>query len=547
MASIQASEKPILKVLCDDYVLRVPVYQRPYAWESEHVEKLVDDLLYALGGGDDELYFLGSVVLIRSAGDDPLCDVVDGQQRLTTLTMILCVLRELIGGEWARGLDNRIRQQSDVAAGREEILRLQLRERDQDFFHKFVQHPGGINDLPKARPRTDSQARIKENVSYLRKEIGTWDKKQRTDLAAFIVRRLYLVVVTVDNPSSAYRIFSVMNDRGLDLSPTDILKAEIMGGIDCQSRDAYAGRWETVEERLGRSRFVELFSHIRMIYAKDKQRHTLQDEIKDKVLQSSSGKDFIDDVLVPYAEAYEKVLCLDDEIPSKARPYLEYLSRLDSVDWIPPVMKAFVDHPSEKALVKFVRKMERLAYGLFILRANINERIARFATVIKEIEEEQGHVFEVMELRDTEKTSIVNTLDGPVYELGRVRKPLLLRLDGLLAEAGASYEHSTITIEHVLPQHPKDGSQWMDWFPDEQERKDWKHRIANLVLLSRRKNAQASNLEFERKKREYFSREGVTPFSLTTSVLGKGKWTPKVLEKRQEDLLERLKEEWSLR
>ena len=545
MASIQASEKPILKVLCDDYVFQIPAYQRPYAWESEHVEKLVDDLHYALHEGNDELYFLGSVVLIPSAGDRHLCDVVDGQQRLTTLTMILCVLRELTGEEMAHSLDLRIRQQRDVAAGRDEILRLQLRKRDQDFFRKYVQRPGGLRDLPTAHTSTDSQARIKENMSYLRKKIETWDESSRNKLATFIVQCVYLVVVTADSPSSAHRIFSVMNDRGRDLSPTDILKAEIMESIDSQSRDAYAERWESVEEQLGRDPFVQLFYHIRMIYAKDKQRHTLRDEITEKVLPNLSGKDFVDGILIPYAEAFHKVLHPDDGIPSEARPYLKYLSRLDNADWIPPVMRAFRKLPRPE-IVKFVKEMERLAYGLFILRANVNERIARFAAVIKAIEERQG-ILEAMKLEDAEKASITDTLDGPVYEVGKVRQPLLLRLDGLLAEAGASYDHYTVTIEHVLPQHPKDGSQWMEWFPDEQERKEWTHRIANLVLLSRRKNAQASNFEFERKKREYFSSEGVTPFSLTTFVLSEGEWTPEVLEERQEALMEKLKDEWSLR
>ena len=89
----------------------------------------------------------------------------------------------------------------------------------------------------------------------------------------------------------------------------------------------------------------------------------------------------------------------------------------------------------------------------------------------------------------------------------------------MLADAGARYDHPIISIEHVLPQRPSDGSQWLDWFPDPDERGEWTHAIANLVLLSRRKNSQASNYEFEQKKTAYFQTGGVAPFALITEVV----------------------------
>jgi hypothetical protein len=122
----------------------------------------------------------------------------------------------------------------------------------------------------------------------------------------------------------------------------------------------------------------------------------------------------------------------------------------------------------------------------------------------------------------------------------------LQRLDSVLAEEGGNYQHSTITIEHVLPQNPPSESQWMTWFPVEEDRNNWTHRLANLVLLSRRKNSQASNYEFSRKKGEYFQRQGTTTFALTTGVLSKDEWTPDILANRQEELIAALKKEWRL-
>ncbi len=137
-------------------------------------------------------------------------------------------------------------------------------------------------------------------------------------------------------------------------------------------------------------------------------------------------------------------------------------------------------------------------------------------------------------------------LGGDIYNQPRIPRPLLLRLDSLLAEGEASYQHPIISIEHVLPQNPSNCSQWLKWFPDEDERRQWTHRLANLVLLSRRKNTRASNFEFERKKSEYFRQNGVTTFALTTSVVAESEWTPVVLERRQQELVDALTKEWRL-
>lgn len=549
MAAIGASEKNLDRVFCTEYVFRIPVYQRPYAWELEHVEELLDDLLDAIDRDKDEPYFMGSIVLIKTP-DEPASDVVDGQQRLTTLTMLFCVLRECTDGEWPESIDERIRQRRDVATSRPEVVRLQLRERDQKFFHQYIQARGGIGNLLEIQPptNTDSQARIVENVRYLDQKIRKLAPERRVELAKFMIQLCFLVVVTTSSKSSAYRIFAVMNDRGLDLSPTDILKADITGEIvDEQSRATYAEKWESVEEALGRDRFSELFSHIRMVYAKEKSRRNLQDEFRVHVLRDVDCEAFIDDVLLPYSEAYEKAVGLNDDVPILVKPYLKHLSRLDNVDWIPPAMALFFNlHFEPEHRIEYVRGLERLAYGLFILRANVNKRIARFSAVVNAFQVgSHDEILGALDLGKDERTLIINALNGPIYSLARVPKPLLLRLDGLLAGAEATYDHPIVTIEHVLPQNPRADSQWFEWFPNDLEREQWTHRLANLVLLSRRKNTRASNFEFERKKLEYFKRE-FSPFPLTMPVLQEEEWTPSVLEERQEELLGRLTNEWCL-
>ena len=395
-----------------------------------------------------------------------------------------------------------------------------------------------------------------DNVGYLKRELLKLDDRERRKLAAYVAQKCFLVVVSASDGDSARRIFSVMNNRGLDLSPTDVLKAIVLDAIkDSQSQDEYAVKWESIEEELGRDNFRDLFAHIRMIYRKDKLRGTLENEFQTYVLSCLTYKkaiDFVDDELEPYADAYEIVSRASHESTEdaeKVNALLRHLNRLDNFDWIPPAIAYFRQRKGQTdRLLKFTRNLERLAYGLFIRRANINERIDRYAQVISAIESEDG-LFEddsPLQLSPDEKTEILERLDGDIYSKVRLLTPLLLRLDSVVAEEGASYQHPIVSIEHVLPQSPTDDSQWMKWFPDEEERKRWTHRLANLVLLSRRKNSRASNYEFERKKSEYFQKHGTTTFALTTKVVDQSEWTPTVLECRQRELIGALRKQWQL-
>lgn len=550
-AKIEASEKNLAKVFCEDYIFKIPVYQRPYAWEREQVEELFDDLDAAMDAGETEPYFLGSIVLVKEDGST-VSDVVDGQQRLTTLTILLCVLRELSDDDdWKSGIDIRVRQKKDVVMGQEEVVRLRLKERDQNYFKDYVQSEDGISRLLTEAPiaRTDSQQRIRENVEFLYEQVKELSTERRKKLSTFILQDCYLVVVRTDNEGSAYRVFSVMNDRGLDLAATDILKAAITGDIQGDAlRTDHARKWEEIEEGLGRDRFADLFTHIRMIYAKSKPRKNLQDEFKEHVLPKTNPQRFVDEVLAPHADAYEKTLRLANGVPNEVRIYLAHLSELDNVDWIPPAMAVFLRQGTkEENLLKFMRDLERLAYAMFIRRANVNERIQRFGAVLKAVQDGTAEkVWTALELGAEEKEQILERLNGAVYRMKRVRKPLLLRLDKLMAGAEAEYAHAIISIEHVLPQKPRAQSEWLTWFPDEEERESWTDRLANLVLLSRRKNSRASNFEFGVKKEKYFFSGGVSPFALTTAVMDVEVWTPQILRKRQDHLLGLLMKEWRL-
>ncbi len=552
---IEGKEFALMNIFSDDFVFHIPRYQRPYAWTTEHAGVLLADLLSAVNPEEivdtEKLdpYFLGSIVLIKD--DKPDSEVVDGQQRLVTLTILLSVLRHLIPPK-KNELDCYIREVGKSLLGIPDRFRLEVRERDRKFFRKFIQEEDGftkLKDLNELLP--DSQQNIRDNAILFLSEIEKIPELERERLAKFILKRCYLVAVWTSDLDSAYRIFSILNDRGLELYHTDILKSEIIGTL-LQDQDMYSQKWEELEDDLGREPFKELFAHIRMIYKKIKLRTTILKEFREYVKSKENPKEFIDDILIPMGAIYKNILYANYEShygADEINYYLAWLNSIDNTDWIPPALlflKLNKNHPY--VLIPFFKDLERLAFGMMIRRANVNERIERYGNLLNAIENKNNLYLEESPLQLTreECIEIINILNGNIYSITRVRKPLLLRLDSILSSGEASYNYPIITIEHVLPLNPPEGSKWLEWFPEQELRDQYVNKLCNLVLLSSSKNSSASNFDFTKKKNQYFTKGGVSPFALTTQVLMNEEWTPEILDKRQGQLLNILKENWRL-
>jgi uncharacterized protein with ParB-like and HNH nuclease domain len=260
---VEAYARTIGDIFSDAYEFEIPPYQRPYAWEEEQARELLDDLLDAMDNRDASggLYFLGSIVLVK-VPTEAQAKVIDGQQRLTTLTILLSVLRDLSTDLEAR-IERRgyVYQKASADKGLKERHRLLLRERDRPFFLKHVQELGATDKLPDTTKLEGSQQRVAENAKYYRSQLEAMPEGRRNALTAFLIQHCYLVVVAVPTAEAARRIFTVLNSRGLDLTPTDILKAELLERAGSANETPLANRWEQVEHGLGRDRMVELFGH----------------------------------------------------------------------------------------------------------------------------------------------------------------------------------------------------------------------------------------------------------------------------------------------
>ncbi len=561
--TLEAHDKLIREIFEGSYQFEIPDYQRPYAWTTEQATELFDDLYSAMQdarvSGASSQYFLGSIVLIK-ADRDPKSFVVDGQQRLSTLTILFAALRVLMPNS-AAFLTKYLYKEGNPEWGELNEYRLKAREEDVDFFRTYIQEEGGLGRLVSSTDKLeDSRLRYRENATLLLEKVKALSPADLNALWKFLANDCSLVVISTPDLEAAYRIFSVLNNRGLDLAPIDIIKAQVLGLIrttagDAKSR-AYAKEWSRIESSLGRDAFGDLFGHIRSIYAKKKQKYILVKEFQEHVTEYKAPVDLIDKVIKPYAEVWDFVRDANFEATEhaeKINEHLSWLNRVDFKDWVPPALvyfKRFRQQPLR--LADFFQSLERLTYFLLVTKVGVNERIETFAALTKEIEPEafKGELVALTTLTLTaaQKREFLLALDGDIYrKLPRARLALVLRIEALVSDGSKKQVFDYLSLEHVLPQTPPADSDWIKSFPGEDERDSWTHRLANLVPLHIRKNPAASNYDFATKKNVYFKGKGTaSPFVLTQEVRSETEWTPTFLAERQQRLVDVLKRHWSL-
>jgi len=560
--TLEAHDKLIREIFEGSYQFEIPDYQRPYAWTTEQAEELFNDLVSAMQdakkSGTASQYFLGSIVLIKN-DREPKSSVVDGQQRLSTLTMLFAVLRAVMP-DAADDITDFLYKKGKASLGETNQYRLIAREEDADFFRTFIQEPGGVAHLVASKDKLqDSRLHYRENATLLLEKASVLPASERDGLWKFLANDCSLVVISTPDLEAAYRIFSVLNNRGLDLAPIDILKASVLGSIRTIAGEAksrvYTKEWSRIESTLGREAFGDLFVHIRTIYAKQKQRATLVKEFQDHVTEYKTPIELIDKVITPYAEVWSFVRDAEfeaTELAETINDHLSWLNRVDFKDWVPPALvyfKRFRQQP--KLLAEFFKALERLTYFLLVTRVGINERVEVYADLTKEIEPEtfDGALpAQTLDLSDKQKREFLAALDGDIYRrLPKARMALILRLEALVSDGSKKQVFDHLSLEHVLPQTPPAASDWIKWFPDEDERDLWTHRLANLVPLHVRKNPAASNYDFTTKKNVYFKGKGTaSPFILTQEVRAENSWTPVLLTDRQNRLLGVLRKHWNL-
>src|SRR5207253_435671 len=149
---------------------------------------------------------------------------------------------------------------------------------------------------------------IRDNALLYRKRLAEFDTTLVERLATYVLTRTYLVVVATQDLDYAFRMFSVLNERGLDLRNSDLIKAQILGRVPSDEQDSYSDRWEESEEELGRDNFDELLAHIRTIHLKRRPQRTIVQEFREDVIANyPDQRQLIDGVILPYARIFDAI------------------------------------------------------------------------------------------------------------------------------------------------------------------------------------------------------------------------------------------------
>ncbi|MDX2158648.1 MAG: DUF262 domain-containing HNH endonuclease family protein [Hyphomicrobiaceae bacterium] len=557
----------LAELLGDAHNLRIPDYQRGYAWTPTEAGQLLDDILQANDEASSscadpaDAYFLGAIVLMETdAAEDDASeasavahDIVDGLQRIITLTILLAVLRDLTSLGFPPDAGRAARAISVPLGDGTSRWRLDLTGADQQFLEAHVLKPGASSLMPADDELSDSERRMLEVREYLVGMLADEDPARLARLVAFLLDHCHCAVITTRTIDRAHRIFAVLNDRGRPLSRGDILKAQILDNIPADRRTRYRDQWVRLERSLDGS-IEELLSHIRTIEGRS--RHRIIEDIRALIRRSGSSAAFLDHVLLPYGAIMERIRTVSRTQPPNDKidgdeagiaRRLVYLGWLGSADWMPPLILWWhLIGGATDRLAPFVARLDRLAYAMRLLGLGAEKRTKRYQAVLDDIRrgavERGGSALDIS--RDEQRLLLYNLRN--IHARSQFAcKLLLLRINDEMAGTPQELDVSQLTVEHILPQKPARNSVWREWFVMADERERYTQSLGNLILVSRDRNEKARNLDLASKLDIFFAGPEPQPL-ITRDILGLAEWRPADVRRREERLIGIVQKMWQL-
>ncbi len=556
------SDKIFIGEVFSRFWFRIPDYQRAYVWGNDEISELIDDVNYARVHNPEGQYFLGSMVLRKATRTtDGVSfeeyELLDGQQRLTTLMLMLACIRDREVDAKLKGACREMLYQEEnkwkKIPGRNRIV-YDIRDNVGSFIERYIKTDDGSRNsdlLGIAASKNLSLANMAAGIQTIHASFDDVERFPESDqfdlFVTYLLNNALFIYVSTEDLDDAFRLFTILNDRGIPLSNSDILKAKNLGAIIGEKdRGKWAEYWEDVEGSMGRDEFDRFLSLVRTIYVKDKAREGLLKEFDERIYGSKPpllavGCDTFE-AIKAYKDAYNEAIQFDglsETLGNVYRNRINIMRRgLPSTDWIPPVLAWYRKFKAEK-LLDLIELIDNKFSADWIVQLTPTQRISNMNDVLKAIEEANTPV-DVLASKvfDFNGKQLTTLLDGAIYGR-RFAKYVLLRLEYLLASHAAPLNlPDEISVEHILPQTPSKNSQWnMDFTEEQQE--EWRHRLGNLILLSRRKNASLGNLDFADKRVRYFS-DRVESLPNSQRLLATTTFAFADLEVRHKDLLERL-------
>ncbi len=523
----------------------VPRYQRAYAWEEVNVRELFDDFATAIADKQPE-YFLGSIVVTQSGSERP--EIVDGQQRLATVSIFLAAVRDyFVGmqeGDTADGLQRRFLLNEDVWT-KQLTPKLKLNEVDHDFFQRTVLQPPNP-ERSKIKPSRDSHKRIQnanklasERVSKIVSGSNQPDQRLR-EWVDFLEKRALVIWVAVPDDLNAFTIFETLNDRGLDLAITDLLKNYLFHRSD--------DRINEVQQR-----WVSMFATITSVAPEDEVKHyirylwssrnglTRERELYSSIKQEITTKNKavqLADLLAEEGKLYAAMINTNHEFwnayGSNARLHMDTLNLL-GMERIRPLILAILSEFQVKEVRRALKLLVSWGVRLLIAYSSAGGLEKNYSDRAVQIRNKA--IKTAAQLQKEMKALIPGDDDfKKFFAIARVGKGWLARyyLQALERQSRGEPEpelipntnEEEVNLEHVLPQNPEPGT-WTGF--DAESIGTYTSRLGNLTLMKNKENSLSGNEDFADKKKRYSKSD----FQLTSSICSAAIWNSQAIEERQ--------------
>jgi hypothetical protein len=554
--------KPVdrtMKSLLEGGFYKIPRFQRPYSWDQENVDDFWSDAI----AGDDPDYFIGSFVLYRESANSDVFMVVDGQQRLTTATILLAAVRNALDsiGETAlaKGTQSLI-ERTDVNNQERFVL---LTETSYPYLQEYIQKHGTPQLAKNAGAEEEA---IETAFRYLTKQVQavlatvdsdptildkkkTAKKRERLLAVRDNVLRLQLITVELQSEDDAYLIFETLNTRGKDLGIADLVKNLLTRLLKPKNKgvDIARDKWHKILDRFDESAAdIDVNS---FIYHSWLSRNTytgkekLFREIKAKVTQPHASS-YLEDLLAD-SDHYRQIL--EPNSTNWNKQEAEILASLRALalfrvaqplPMILAILRAY--RASELSLPKtreVLRSMENFHVQFTALTAQRTgggtaKMYAAAAQDLTRASSPQQRADAIKTFREKLKARV------PVYAefeagIGQLEylstntkqkalvQYLLQRLDHELRK-GPPVDYTKMTIEHIAPENPASDALVIDGTG----------RLGNLLLLDEASNDKVANKPFTEKKKLY----EIAAVPLDSTLADAENWTATKIDARTKAL-----------
>ena len=540
---MKAEEKNIGQVLTEQFRYEIPAYQRPYSWESEHVLDLLQDVEESYDKADKE-YFIGSLITIERKTNE-IYEVVDGQQRLTTLNLIFARLKEKIENADAKQeIGKRILPRNPLT-GQIETPRLSLRKRDQSFFRDHVLE-AKVFDITKLGELDAPKSKMVRNIetvdTFLKDRSQDWLKL----FANYILQNVYVVMVKTESFQSAYRLFKVLNARGLDLATADLIKNQLFCKLNENDprRDELEELWVELEETADIDNLDTFLGNHRTALVAEKARKSLAEEFETIILNDTGSPIDYLKRLISSAENYDKI-SNNDFTDSTSLRCLAALKRVSYDEWIPALL-AYLNKPVVGLTeADFLNLLEKITMQNWVRRLGRTKRNTIYYRLITAINKgENADQIKKIFREAANNAEVFNLLQGDVYGTTSAQAILLRLEEGMLDLSVTKSYGGLLSIEHVLPQALKD-EYWIQRFTPEQHQQ-WLNKLGNITLLCGKKNSKAQYFAFPKKKEIYLKRNEKVSFDMTKEICNEADWDIEQIETRQKRFLEVAEKLWKI-